>query len=75
MPEPWDTHQGELHTGSGTNLRERSVLQLTKLEEWSHLTPLPSELQYWEFALLGFGPAFLQFGVTMCILCYYMLEV
>ena len=31
MPESWDSCQGGLLTGSGTNSRDGSVLQLTKL--------------------------------------------
>ena len=32
MPEPWDTYTVELLAGSRTSLRERSVLQSTKLK-------------------------------------------
>ena len=33
MPEPWDSYQEKLLTGSGTSLRERSVLPSTNRKE------------------------------------------
>ena len=59
MPELWNTHQRALQIGSGANLRERSVLQPTKLEEKTLLTS-NVEIQDLEFALLGFSLVFAQ---------------
>lgn len=84
MPEPQNTCQG-------TSPRQREeYAAVSRLKGWSHLSPLTSdtedmELQEFEFALLGFSLAliqyfltlapFLSFGMVMHILRHYMLEV
>jgi hypothetical protein len=58
MSEPWAVCQGEVHTGSRTSPRERSVLRSTKLDGVkdlkNHLSPsIETEFQDLEFALPG----------------------
>lgn len=52
-------HQGKLQTWSGTNPRERSVLQLVKPEGQNHLRLLTSDIEFQdlEFTWLGFSLA------------------
>lgn len=55
IPESWDACQEELLTGSGTNLRERNVLQTTKLKIVGDLKSTLTtdvEMQRVEFAQL-----------------------
>ena len=88
MPDPRDSCQGKLLTGSQTSPRERSVLQSTKLKGVGDLkTALTSdmEMQSMEFAQLDFSLdlvqcfltmfVFLPFGMVMNSLCHYMLEI
>lgn len=90
MPELWHLCQGELHTGTETNQRDRCMLQVEKLEEWNHSAfdtrvQLCIELQDLKFSLLGFNlalaqyfltvPRFLSFGMTVYILCHCIMEV
>lgn len=67
MPELWDICQGELHTGSGVSLKERSVLPSAKLEVQSHpsVLTLDMELQYLEFALLVFSLVLVPQSLTV----------
>ena len=68
MPESLDTCQGELLTGSGTNPRDSSMLQLTKLKGVGNLKSAltsDTETQNLEFALLVFGLASVQYFLTM----------
>ena len=61
IPESWDTCQEELLTGCGTNLRERNVLQTTKLKIVGDLKSTLTtdvEMQNLEFALLVFRSCF-----------------
>lgn len=86
VAESWDIRQRELHTGSGNNTRERSLLQITKLQG-KLLSPLTldMELQDLEFALMDFGlacvpyfltmPQFNPLGTVMYSLCHFMLDV
>lgn len=64
-----DICQGELHVGNDTSSKERSVLQLAKLEGKSHqrLLALDTELQDWvRVCPAGFwscvGPAFSHYA-------------
>ena len=61
MSESRDTCQGELLTGSGTNPRERSVLQSTKLKGVGDLKSVSTsdiKMQSLDFFLAGFLSCF-----------------
>lgn len=50
---------------SGTSLGERSVLLVAKVERWSPLSPLTSEMAGLGVCPVGFGLAFAQYFITM----------
>ena len=53
MPEPWNTCQGKLLTGSRTSPRERNVFQSTKLKGVGDLKSISTsdvEIQSLEFS-------------------------
>ena len=59
MPEPGDTCQGELLTGSGTSPSQRSVLQSTKLKGIGDLkSPLTSDIEMLSLEFAGFQCGF-----------------
>lgn len=49
---PWDISQGELHIGSGSNMREERA---AKLEEWSHLRPSNADMKLQVFGVCPTG--------------------
>lgn len=88
VPEPWDSCQEELQTGSITRSRERSLLQVAKTEEQNHLSPLMLDtvLSYriWSLACRAtswFGPVFYRcacippFWNGNIYFCHCVLEV
>ena len=80
MPEPWDTCQGEMLTGSGNSPRERSMLVHKDERNWISALTSDMEMQSLEFAQLVFDRVFVQyfltmfpslgFGMIMYILCH-----
>jgi hypothetical protein len=65
MPESCDTCQGELLTGYGTSLRERRMLQSTKLKGVGDLKTSDMEMQILECAQLVFSLALVQCFLTV----------
>ena len=79
MPQLWDTCQGELLTGSRTNIRERSILQSTKLKGVGYLKDILTidmEMQNLEVCSTGqfcFGTVFSHYAPFPTFwICMYM---
>ena len=58
-PEPWGTCQRKLLTGSGTSLRERRLLQSTRLKGDMET----QSLEFAQLVLVIFGPVFPHYDV------------